>query len=268
MITTNGHNQLLKLVSGKAHRFADQFAVGVSSAELTEDASQLGFGWATCPVTDSYVDQEKGTVVFHGTLPAEAEGDIWEIGLISQSSDFINTGIPNAIVYGFEPAEAWVSDVEYEVVNTGSVGRSSYVLPEVEPGNFLAKIVSGVNVSRYDTLQVRIGSTGTATLRVTFKNDEFNFSRGTLDLTEGMNSLSINISSFTKSGAFDPRNISEIRFEVQSGSGIDIEFDAMSLSSKENGGLVARDVLPEVMYKRAGATMELEYAVRFNDGSN
>lgn len=269
MITSNGDAQFLNLLTGKATRFADMFAVGVSDEIGSKSDTQLKFGWATCPISDSYVDLDNNQVVFHGTLPADLAGDIWEIGLISQSSDFINTGLPNALVYNFEPTELWVSDLEYEITNTSSVGTNNYKLNDVVAGNYLAKIVSNVNISRYDTIKLRLTASHTASLKIIMKNDELNYAHGTQALTAGLNSITVPVSSLTKVGSFNPNQIFEIRFEVVSvGNATNsIEFDAMSLTSNINGGLVARDVRSEVMYKRLGATMEIEYAVRYNNGT-
>lgn len=263
MITTNGHTQLLKLVSGKAYKFADLFAVGASGIALPSSATNLDFGWATCAVTDSYVDEAMNQVVFHGTLPADLAGNIAEIGLVSQSDEFIRTGLPNALVFAFEPKELWFSDTNYDITNTGSIGANNYKLTDAVVGNYLAKTTSNINISRYDTAKFKINSSGTGSVRLILKNDELNYAYKDFTLAAGDNILNANISTFTKVGSFNPTEIFEIRFEVKAvqSSTNTIEFDAMNLSSSANGGLVARSPLAVTQFKRTGATMELEYAV-------
>ncbi|QLF83318.1 minor tail protein [Rhodococcus phage NiceHouse] len=262
MITHNGQSQLLKLVSGKVYRFADLFAVGASGVALPASATQMDFGWATCAITDSYVDEVLQQVVFHGTLPAEFAGNISEIGLVSQSDEFIRTGLPNALVYAFEPKELWFSNREYDITNLGSVGENNYKLATVAVDDYLAKVVSNVNISRYDTAKIRVKASKVSTIRLTLKNDELNYAYKDFTLAIGDNTLAATISTFTKVGSFNPNEIFEIRFTVQAtAASNDIEFDALNLSSSANGGLVARSPLAVTQYKRTGATMELEYAV-------
>jgi hypothetical protein len=263
MITTNGRIQLMKLVSNKVYKFADLFAVGVSNVTLPNTATQMDFGWATCPIIDSYVDTQLSQVVFHGTLPENLVGDIGEIGLVSQSEEFIRNGLPNSIVYNFEPTELWFSDTSYEITNLGSIGANNYKLSNVVVGNYLAKVISNVNVSRYDTAKLRVNATAVGSIRMLMKNDETNYAYKDFAVTAGANTLSSTIASFTKVGSFNPNEIFEIRFVVNSvtNSTNTLELDALSLFSAANGGLVARSPLAVVQYKRQGSTMELEYAV-------
>ena len=263
MITANGQKQLLKLVSGKTDRFADLFAVGISSAALPTTATNLDFGWATCPVTDSYVDEQLNQVVFHGTLPQNVVGQIRELGLVAQTDDFIANGLPNSLSYTFEPNELWFSDMDYEITNTGAVGTNNYRLNNAAADSYLARIVSRVDVNRYNRMKIILNTTAITKIKVLLKNDEQNYAHKDFTLANGENILESDIASFTKVGAFNPNEIFEIRFQIltRSSATNNIEFDSMIMYSLENGGLVARSTLSVVQYKRAGASMELEYAV-------
>lgn len=268
MITTQGQEQLLKVVASRSPRFADLITVGTSNTVLPKTTTQLDFGWATCPIIGSYIDKELNQIVFHGTLPAELSGDVFEIGLISQSDAFIRSGLANALVYSFDPNEMWYSDSAYEVTNTGSVGRNTYKLNDASVGGFVARSVNEVNVSQYDRLQLKLTSDKVTKIKIIFKNDEERSAYKEVTLTAGSQTVDEDITSFTKVGAFDPKRITEIRIEVvaRSSATNSIDFDALNISSKANGGLVARDTLSVVQYKRSGSTMEIEYAVSFAEG--
>lgn len=256
---------MLKLVGGKAYRFADLFVVGASSAVLPSSATSLDFAWATTPVLDAFVDEEAGQVLFHGTLPANIAGDIKEIGLISQNAEFISSGLPVNIVYGFEPSEIWFSDSEYDVTNSSSVGPNSYKFTDAIVDQYLAKLVSDLNINRYDTVKMKLNSTGVTGIQLQFKNDEANYAWKNFTLVDGTNTLTSTVASFTKVGTFNPTKISEVRLIVKAAAATNsIEFDALTLSSNENGGLVARTALVVTQYKRLGATMEVEFAVALN----
>lgn len=262
MITAKGQEQLLKIIGNRAFRFADQFVVGASNVALPDTATQLDFAWATCPITDSYVDTELRQVVFHGTLPALVSGDVAEIGLVSVSDEFVRTGLPNAMVYSFEPSELWFSSDSFEVTSFGSIGSNNYKLENVAAGSFLAKAASSINVSRYDTLKIKLESDGVTSVRIYLKNDELRYAHKDITLSPGGQTVTESVNAFVKTPSFDNKDINEIRIEVLSANATNsIEFDAMSLFSTENGGLMARTALSVVQYKRNGSTMELEYAV-------
>ncbi len=263
MITTNGQSQLLKIVAGKSYKFADLFVIGASSVALTVAATALDFPWATAPILDAYVDEQNSQVIYHGTLPANIAGDITEIGLISLNSAFISSGLPTSLVYSFESGEQWFSDGEYTISNQSSIGANSYVLPNVVVNQYLAKIVSGVNISRYDTVKLRIKSTAVTQIKLIMKNDELNYAWKNINLTNGSNDIKTTMDTFTKVGSFDAKNIQEMRIIINTVSNAtnSIDFDALTLSSDLNGGLVARTVLSVTKFKRLGASMEIEFAV-------
>ncbi|ASZ74899.1 tail protein [Rhodococcus phage Trina] len=266
MITTNGQNQLLNIVAGKSYKFADLFVVGASSAVLPVSATALDFPWATTPVLDAFVDTQNQQVLYHGTLPANIAGDINEIGLISLNSEFISTGLPTSLVYSFESGEQWFSDGEFEVTNESSIGANSYVLNNVVADQYLAKLVSAVNISRYDTVKLRIKSTAVTQIKLVMKTDEANYAWKNINLTNGANDIKTTMDTFTKVGTFDAKNIQEIRIVINTVSNAtnSIDFDALTLSSDLNGGLVARTVLSVAKFKRLGASMEIEFAVALN----
>lgn len=263
MITTNGRIQQLKLAAGKSPRFADQFVVGISNAVLPTSASSLDFAWASAQVMDAYVDSALEQVVFYGTLDAALAGDIKEVGLVSQSDEFIKTGLSSSLVYTFDASEAWSSDVTFAISTASSIGLGNYKLTNVVVDNYLAKQVDGISLSRYDTLKLKLNSTAVTSVRVIVKNDELNYAYKDVAVANGDNLLTHTIASFTKFGSFSPQGITEVRLVVKtvSNSTNSIEFDALTFSSQANGGLVARSVLATPIYKRTGAGMEFEYAV-------
>lgn len=263
MITSNGYSQQLKLISGKVYKFANLFAVGASGIALPSTATALDFAWASVAITDSYVDEALKQVVFHGTLGSDLAGNISEIGLVSQSDEFVRSGLPNVLVYGFEPTESWFSNIDYEITTNSSIGPNNYKLNNVVADNYLAKIVSNISIARYDTVKMKLISNNVTGVRVILKNDELRYAYKDFTLTNGSNTLSSTVSSFVNVGAFNPNEIFEIRIVVRTTSNAtnNIEFDALNLSSQANGGLVARSTLSVVQYKRQGSTMELEMAV-------
>ena len=263
MITDNGQAQLLKQVAGKANRFADLFVVGISDATLTTAATALDFSWGTATIVGTYVDKDLQQVVFYGTLSSDLAGDIKEIGLISLNDDFIKTGLPNAIVYSFDANENWFSDAAFTISNNSSIGTGNYRFEDAVVDQYLAKLLDGVNVSRYDTLKLKITSTDVTQVRVLLKNDEINYAWKDITLVDGDNLSTHNLSSFTTEGSFNPLNVTEVRYVVKvvDSSTNSVEFDAMTLFSNVNGGLVARHVPTTPVFKRTGATMEIEIAV-------
>jgi hypothetical protein len=263
MITNNGQIQLLKQVSGKAPRFASIFVVGISDATLTTAATSLDFNWGSCNIVGSYVDEALQQVVFYGTLPADLAGDIKEVGLVALNDDFIKTGLPNAVVFTFDANEAWFSDGAFTISNNSTIGSGNYRLEDVIVGQYLSKLVDNVNVSRYDTLKLKLDSTNVSAITVTLKNDDLNYAAKDITIANGENRLTTDISTFTKTGTFNPQQVTQVVLTIKTVTNADnvIEFDALTLSSQANGGLVAREVLATTIYKRPGASMEIEFAV-------
>ena len=263
MITDQGQLQKLKLLAGQTGRFADVFVVGISDAVLTTSATALDFAWATANVTGSYVDAALQQVVFYGTLAPGLAGDIKEVGLASLSDDFVKTGLPNALVYSFSVAEQWFSDAAFTTSNESSVGTENYKFENIIVNKYIAKGVDGINVSRYDTIKLKINSTDVSQIQLLLKNDDTNYATKDIALVDGDNLSSHTISSFTTVGSFNPQAVNEIRFVIDTVDNAtnSIEFDAITIGSELNGGLVARHILAVPQFKRTGAGMELEYAV-------
>lgn len=266
MITTNGQQQQLKLLAGTVYKFADLFVVGASNAVLPASANQLDFAWATTPVIDAYVDTSLNQVVYHGTLDKQLAGDINEIGLISLNSDFVNSGLPNSLVYTFEAVESWFSDGNYSVVNSSAVGANNVLITNATANQRLTKVVNEINVTRYDTFKLRLINAGVTQIQVRMMNDESNYIYKNFTLTAGLNSIKSAVNTFTQQGVFNAKNVQEIRITINSVSSPTntVEFDALTLSSDLNGGLVTRTILANTQYKRQGASQEIEIAVALN----
>ncbi len=263
MITDNGQIQLLKQVAGKAPRFASIFVVGISDATMPTTATSLDFSWGSCNIIGSYVDEALQQVVFYGTLDADMAGDIKEVGLVALNDDFIKTGLPNAVVYTFDANEAWFSDGAFTISSDSTIGSGNYRLEDAPVGQFLTKLLDNVNVSRYDTLKLKLSSTNVSKITVTLKNDDLNYAEKDITITNGENRVTADINTFVKTGVFNPQQVTQITLTVKTVSDPDnsIEFDALTLSSQLNGGLVARNVLATIVHKRPGAAMEIEFAV-------
>lgn len=263
MITDNGQAQLRKLVAGKAARFADVFVVGISNATLTTAATALDFAWGTASITGTYVDSGLDQIIFYGTLSPDMVGDVKEIGLVTFNDDFIKTGLPNALVYTFDANENWFSDQTFTITSDSSIGTGNYLFEDAVVDQYLAKLLDGVNVSRYDTLKLKVKSTDVSEITILLKNDEVNYAWKDVTLADGDNLITQDLSTFTSVGAFNPQAVSEIRYVVKTVDNVtnSVEFDAMTLFSNINGGLVARHVLSVPIYKRSGAGMEIEFAV-------
>lgn len=263
MITDIGQEQKLKLIAGKAARFADIFVVGISNATLTTAATSLDFSWGTANITGTYVDTDLSQVIFYGTLAPDLAGDIKEVGLVTLNSDFIKTGLPNAMVYSFDANENWFSDETFTITNDSSIGTGNYRFEDAVVDQYLAKLLDGINVSRYDTLKLKVASTDVSQIRIMLKNDEINYAYKDVTLVDGDNLITQNLSAFTTVGSFNPLNVMEVRYVVKTVDNATnaVEFDAMTLFSNLNGGLVARHVLAVPVFKRTGAGMEFEIAV-------
>lgn len=263
MITDLGQKQKLKLLAGTASRFADVFVVGISDATLTTAATSLDFAWATANITGTYIDNDLNQVVFYGTLSPELAGDVKELGLVSLSDDFVKTGLPNSLVYSFTVNEQWFSDEAFTITNNSSVGSENYKFDDSVTGQYLAKGLDGINMSRYDTIKLKLLSSEVTQIELRLSNDDANYAWKDINLTNGVNFSTHTLASFTKEGNFNPQSVNEIRYIINTVSNAtnSLEFDAMTISSEENGGLVARHVLAVAQYKRTGAGMEIEFAV-------
>lgn len=263
MITNLGKKQMLKVLAGKSLRFADQFAVGLSDEVLTTSATSLDFAWATVSITDSYIDAENDMVVFYARLPAEISGSIKEIGLVSQTNEFIQSGLPNSLIYSFEPNEMWYGSPNSESISGGQVGQGNMKLTDSDTTAFIAKATNKIDVSRYDTVKLRVISTGVTEIRVSLMNDDANFISNEITLTNGENKISQSLSTWTATGLFNKTEVNTIKLEVVTVSGgtNSLEFDAMTLVSDLNGGLVARETFSTAFVKRPGASMDIEYGV-------
>lgn len=263
MITDLGQRQLLKLIAGNQHRFADLFVVGISDATLGTDATSLDFAWAAVNVTGSYVDEEANQVVFYGTLASDLSGDIKEMGLVALSDEFVKSGLPNSIVYSFDANEPWFTDGTFTISGESSIGSGNYRFDDVAEDVYLGQLLNNVSVSKYDTFKIKLNADDVTEITVLIKNDDTNYISKDLTLTAGENLQTHAISSFTATGSFNPTAVNEIRIIIKTitNAANHIEFDAATLSGDLNGGLVARHVLGITMYKRPGSSMEIEYAV-------
>lgn len=250
-------------MAGQATRFADLFVVGISNVVLPTSITALDFAWSTANITGAYVDEDLEQVVFYGSLPPDVAGDIKEIGLVSLSDDFVQTGLPNSLIYSFSANEQWFSDATFDIVSNSSIGPESYSFTNITTNKYLAKTLSAINMSRYDTLKLKVNTTDVSQIQIVLKNDDSNYAWKNINLSNGSNMVTQTIASFTTVGTFNPQSVNEIRFVINTvaNAANSIEFDGLSIESAENGGLVARHILAVPQMKRMGATMELEFAV-------
>lgn len=258
----NGRRQTLKALSGRAAGFADAFVIGASDEVLTSDANNLGFPWARFEITGSYINGDE--IVYFGRVPAEVSGTIKEIGLYAFSPEYSGGGTPDSILFTMTDGEGWFSEVVYDYEDAGLVGDKNIIMTDVSVGDILGSLIPDSNISNVTNLKLLVESSAVTGVTVRLKNDDSNYIERLYTVVDGLNNLDFQISTFTETGDFDPKNLSGIELEIASVSSStnSISFDSISLIDKNQGGLVFRNIPSEAVIKRPGSTMEIECVVK------
>lgn len=261
MITDTGKQQHLNIIAGTATRFADKFVVGSSNATLDPTIQELDFGWGECLVTGSYVDYANSQVIFYGTLPAELEGQISEIGLATMNSEFIETGRDINISFYFSDQEDWMYDDDDKIVydsESSLMGADDVKIVDAEPGEKLWKSVID-DTTLHNKIKMRISAESAASVIFRLYSGETTYVEKVIELDAGENVIKFTIEEMSMTGEYRAAELGRMEFEiVDPGT---YTFDAVVFTGTGNSGLVTRSPVSVPKKKIYGNTMELEYAV-------
>lgn len=261
MITNTGKQQHLNVIAGTATRFADKFVVGSSGAALGPDAQELDFGWGECLVAGSYVDYPNRQVIFYGTMPAEFEGQISEIGLATMNSEFIETGRDINISFYFSDQENWRYDDDDKIVydSEGSLmGADDVKIVGAEPGEKLWKSMID-DITLHNKIKMRVSSENPGSIVFRLYSSETTYVEKIIELSAGENIVKFTVEEMSMIGEYRSAELGRMEFEI-----IDpgtYTFDAVVFTGAGNSGLVTRSPVAVPKKKIYGNTMELEYAV-------
>jgi hypothetical protein len=266
MITTAGNTQILNLMAGKAKRFADLIALGAGTTNLTASATNLGFGWASASILDSYVDAVQGQVVFHAVLDANLSGTINEIGLIVLSSNSAaQSVVPNNLLYTFSQSEQWQASAPYTLVNSGNVGLQDYQFTNAVDGTSILHYLNNLSTFNFSTVKLACTATNITSVEIRLEVDPTNYLVTTMPITAGAQINSTTTASYTTTGVVNPNNIKAVRLIIHpTGAASTLTLDGLSIEVPTGSALVAHSVLATPIVKRTGATLEIERAVKFS----
>lgn len=261
MITNTGRQQHLNVIAGTATRFADKFVVGSSNAALDPNAQELDFGWGECLVTGNHVDYANSQVIFYGTMPAEFEGQIAEIGLATMNSEFIETGRDINISFYFSDQENWLYDDDEKIVydsENSLMGPDDVKIVGAEPGEKLWKSMID-DTTLHNKIKMRISAESAGSIVFRLYSSETTYVAKTIELNPGENIIKFTIEDMAMTGEYRAAELGRMEFEiVDPGT---YTFDAVVFTGTGNSGLVTRSPVAVPKKKIYGNTMELEYAV-------
>lgn len=277
MITTEGKNQIKRYLAGYESAIARSMAVGVGArAESLTDAA-LHLETTRMPVSLNFYDFINEDLVFKATVPADYEGQIYEIGLYSLLDAPSSAEYASRTITTFDSAtEQWVSPSDQTIATFGTtstrVGADSLLFTPAASTTTAYALqniyfdLSGYSSSDSFTFAFNVGNANTSDIVIRFMTDTSNYYSFSLGAqTAGYKITEVTKGAAVATGTPSWQNISQVQVLVTSAidGASSVELDAIRVEDKDSVSLdyvlVARKVLAVPETKEAGVPHDIEF---------
>lgn len=266
MITPDGIIYLKQFMAGMQSSVAEAISFGISGAAYVS-GDPMGFELDHSSVKLISYSFSEDVLIVKSSLPAEIEGVIYEIGLVSNVSDYSNSKIISTLD---SANEAWVGGTWQTSFNR--IGADSLRLAPTASGTLSAKL-DDISIDLSDNagsdkfvIAFNNLNGNTASVVVKFYTDDTNYySIIWTTPASGYKILKVSKSTATSTGNPDWGNINGLGLSVSAtGSGsAQVDIDGIRIQNSNNVDpdytLIARTVLDTPYTKIAGRSEDIEY---------
>lgn len=274
LITTQGRGLILRYLAGNLGTFAGVIAAGTSPKAPTVADTKLGFEFTRGRVVLGAANVPAGQVVYKASMPLDAGGAVWELGLYptqrGSEADYagqvfvtFESGIETMTGGGVNTTNYRIGKESYSA--TAAANGSTTVSVSSAVGNFI-----GYSASDVFSLAYFLNDANTSSITVRLKVDNsnyfsYNVSTGT---ATGYFVTDWAKSAFTATGTPTWENITSADFIInaRAGGATTVQLDGLRVSDTDvypDYGLVSRAVLATPIIKVPGEQMDIEYSLGF-----
>lgn len=252
MILTNGKRAIGDVL---ANNLGTHIAVGVGGQLPTVADKYLQFEVWRGDITARAFDPATNTIHYKSTIPAEFEGSIVEVALITADSNEVHSTL---ITTAVEDTETWEGGTwTTEGIRMGPDGINIAAGTATLTG--LSTNLSSFTLKDYFQMAYH-APVGGGTATVTLYTDDENYIAATFDVIEGYNIAESRLEDFVSTGVPDLANITKVSLE-HAGAG-SITMDVMRALRKDiEFVMVKRSVIAPVT-KVAGMPMDVEESIK------
>ena len=286
VITSDGLDIIRNYLAGTNANWAGSIAVGsLNLSAASSSDSSLEFQISRTPVLISSVEDTE--IVLTATLPAELEGQIYEIGVYPTVSNGSSLGFDEQIISTF--SEDWVDSSGVSLTSGNfsgdedtTDGRSGYRNLIVGNSGLTAFYSSGIDISGYSQLDsvtflYNTFSTGAnRTIRITFIDDQLpvagtKYADFVFDgSSTGYKTLTKLFGDFLSTNNFN-NNVFEISITSDAETASVIHLDSVKFDDRDETNLdfalvsralvgsVGGSALADYIIKPSGVEMDVEY---------
>lgn len=274
MITASGRTFFKRYLANQGTTLAGALAIGVGSKAENINDQTLEFEYIRVPVELTSYDFSSDRLIFKGTLPADATGKIYEIGLWT---DEVNPGIngtgSSRILTTFDSAtETWTNgtyDSTTVRIGADSLKHTPAASATVESINATQNLDLG-DYSNSDKflLAYNCDNANTASIAIRFYTDASNYySFSASSPAAGYHVQVFDKGNATITGSPDWSNITQMSIltTAKAGGAASVEYDGIRIEDVDTisptYGLIARKVLSSPVVVNGGIEMDIEYAL-------
>lgn len=273
MITTSGKNFIKRYLAGQAGDVVGAIAVGVGDTAAALGDERLEFEFARTEVDVISYDFVNDKLIFKGTLPQIAAGEIREVALYTSEVDSGAGAQASRLISTFDSGTEDWSNATYTTsgVRLGAdallhspsaSGTSTSALTSLTMG------FSDHSSSDEFVLAYNVGNANTANIKLRFKKDASNYYEYTITSP----GTGYAITKFTKGSAtvtgtpsWDAINEVEVSTTATGGGAASVFFDGLRIEDVDavsvRYGLIARFIPVTPVVKQEGSYQDVEYAL-------
>lgn len=278
MITAQGKTFFKRAVAGQGG-IVGAVAIGIGNAAASLNDTKLQFEFARVPVDLTAFDFQTDKIIFKGTLPEEAGGRIYEIGIFTMQDNPAAGVGNNRIITTFDSdTEDWGTSAAF-VSATHRIGSDALVATPAANAT-TSLVLSNLGIDLSDSLSsdtftfaYNVDNSNAATIRLRFRTNSTNYYEHVISSpTTGYKLQSFTKGSLAVVGTPDWLDINEIEIQVTStaGGAASVWFDGLRIDDTSSVtpeyGLVARFVVSPEVIKSEGVEFDIEYALGVTAG--
>jgi hypothetical protein len=271
LLTTEGKKIILRYLAGQRRVIGDTLAVGVGTSAAAISDETLDFEFQRAAVTVVSPDFDNSLIIFKGTLPVGAQGEIREAGLWSQADSETSGPFVSRLLFTFdEDTESWsvgtyTSDAERIGGDSLAVTATASTTTSTEHGS-LAFDFSGYSDTELIKLSYYVNNSNCSSIVIRLKTDDSNYYSYTISTpSSGHHIFEFDKSGGSATGTPDWSSIAEVELRVTAtgGGSTTVDFDAMRVEDTDSLNpeyvLISRTVLGSPLQKTIDKQMDIEY---------
>lgn len=273
MITATGKTFIKRYLANQSGTVAGALSIGICETAATLNDQRLGFEFTRFPIDIVSYDFTTDRLIFKGSVPAEAEGKIYEIGLWTSE---VNTAVGNQgsrLITTFDSAtEDWTNETTDTLTTRIGIDSlkhtpSASTTVTSSLGNLTFDFSQYSAVDKF-VVAYNVDNANTATIKIRFETDGSNYYEYIITApTAGYHFTDMLKGTMAVVGTphWDDIGTVSVLTTATGGGPASVEFDGIRLEDMDTDsveyGLIARYVptLPSV--KTDGSILDIEFSL-------